>query len=94
MLVEILPNVALDKEYTLHRMRVQVDAGGHSFVQESTMRPDDFESRFDMIFDMAKRTLRTAVEREAKHPQQTETSHGEAQEDTPGIHAQGQGGPR
>lgn len=86
--VEIQPCTRLlEHGGELHKVRIAIDTGGHSFVQELLLKPDDFESRFDHLFDMAKRTLHSAIAREAKHSQ-TESLNGEAQkDDAPGVHA-------
>lgn len=81
----------LENGGVLHKIRVVVEAGQHHVIQELMLRDDDFESRFDQLFEMAKRTLRLALEREAKISQpKTEMTDGEAQEagNTAGIHAQ------
>ena len=86
--VTITPRVFVAESGTEeYEVRIGVETWHHAFVQDLVLKPNDFESRFDLLFDMAKRTLSDAIQREANTPQ-TESINGEAQKgDAPGLHA-------
>jgi hypothetical protein len=88
--VEVTPKSwLLENGVLLRRVRVAVDSGGHTYVRDISLQNDDFVTRFDQLFEMAKCNLQTAIEREAK-TQQTESIHDEAQEGDPApLHEKG-----
>jgi hypothetical protein len=65
--VEIEPQTwEIEHDAVIYKVRASVDSGGFRATQEMILKNDDFESRFDSLFEMLKHSLVAAVEREAK----------------------------
>ena len=76
IMVELLPESRWMFEGGVHyRVRLQVDAGHTSYVEDKFISPDDFTSRFDWLIDQAKRTIHALIESD----NQQERHHVQAQ---------------